>query len=119
MTKFLCAIGVGLLVASAATATYLLLNKKKTKECDACSNCKISENQEYPKNNTSVTCTKVVQGAPLYEGLKGSAIGSMYARHVDAASIIKESVEAIRGNVKVSEDINNEIDLLSTELDKI
>lgn len=117
MKKFVCVIGVGLVVGAIATAMYMLLSDKKKR--DVCGDCKNSENQETPAKNTSSAYTKVVQENPLYEDVKSSAIGSMYARHKDAASIIKESVDTIRKNTKVSENTNSEIDQVSAELDNM
>lgn len=43
----------------------------------------------------------------------------MYSRHEDAATIMSDSVYAIRENIKVSESTNDEIDDVSAELDRM
>lgn len=115
MKKVLEVIGVSLIVGVAAC---LLLNNKKKKEHNVSADSKESENGFA--NDISLAKSEFSQDdEPRYEEVKNSAIGDMYARHEDAASIIKESVDAIRENVIISEDTNNDIDQVSAELDKM
>lgn len=51
----------------------------------------------------------------MYEDVKRS----MYSRHEGAATVMKDSVDTIRENIKVSEKTNDEIDEISSELDKM
>ena len=96
MKKILCVVGIGLV---ASVAVYLLWNNKNKKDCDVCTAHKEPE--------------------PTYEEIKDSAFGSMYERHGEAASLMKENIETIRENVKISENANREIDEVSAELDKM
>lgn len=117
MKKVLGVIGISLIVGVAA---YLLLYNKKKEEHNVSADSKKSENQKGFTNDISLTKSEISQDdEPGYEEVKSSAIGDMYARHEGAACIIKESVNAIRENVIISEDTNNDIDQVSTELDKM
>lgn len=117
MKKTLCIMGVGLIIGGAAMAIYLLSSQRK--EYDENTECKEPEKKQFPVENMPLTKSVTTQEEPIYENIKSSAIGSMYSRHEDAATIMSDSVEAIRKNAKVSTDINNEIDEVSTELDKM
>lgn len=116
MKKALYIIGAGLIIGSAA-AIYLL-NKKK-KEHDVCHEYKELDKEQ--SHIADVPLAKVVlnQEEPVYEDVISSANGNMYTRYEGAATIIRDSVEAIRENVKVSENTNNKIDEVSAELDKM
>lgn len=41
----------------------------------------------------------------------------MYTRHTDVAEVVKSSLEAIRENTKTSKKTDNDIDVISAELD--
>lgn len=103
MKKALYIIGAGLIISSAA-AIYLLNKNKK---------------EQSPVDDATLATVVPNQEEPVYEDVKSSAIGNMYSRQEGAATIIRNSVEAIRENVKVSENTNNEIDEVSAELDKM
>lgn len=109
MKKLLPVIGAGLTVGGVAMIIYLFSSKKK--EC----------NYKEPKKEESlaldITLTKAEE--PEYKEAKRSAIGNLYSRHEGAATTIRDVVEIIRGNVKISENINNEIHKVTDELDKI
>lgn len=118
MKKALCVIGAGLLIGG-TVATIYLLNKKK-EEHDACHEYKeLEKEQSILADTLSAVAVPNQEEQPVYEDLKSSAIGNMYSRHEGAATIIRDSVETIRENVKVSENTNNEIDEVSAELDKM
>lgn len=63
-----------------------------------------------------ITLTKAEESE--YKDAKRSAIGKLYSRHEGVATTIRDTVETIRGNVKISENINNEIPKVTDELDK-
>lgn len=109
--------GVGVIIGGAAMAIYLLSSKRK--EYDENTECKEPEKKQSPVEDMLLTKSATTQKEPIYENIKSSAIGSMYSRHEDASITMKDSVEAIRENVKVSTDTNNEIDEVSAELDKL
>lgn len=117
MKKATCIVGVGLIIGGVAIAIYLLSSKKK--ENDENTECKEPEKKQSPVEDMPMTKSATTQEEIIYENIKSSAIGSMYSRHEDAAITMKDSVEAIRENVKVFADTNNEIDELSAELDKL
>lgn len=117
MKKTLCIMGIGVIIGGAAMAIYLLSSKKK--EYNENIECKESEKKQSPVENMPLTKSVTTQEESMYANIKSSAIGSMYSRHEDAATIMSDSVEAIRINTKVSTDINNEIDEVSNELDKM
>lgn len=119
MKKVLYSIGAGLVIGAAtATVVYLLSNKKK-KECEVHYDYKEPDDEKTPVGNESLTEVSPAEDDPAYEEVKSSAIGKMYSRHEGAATIMRDSVETIRENVKVSESTNNEIDEVSIELDKM
>lgn len=117
MRKALCIIGAGLMIGGTAAIIYLLSNKKK--EHDTCYDCKEPEKKQSTVMDTTLTRAELTKEEPVYEDAKNTAIGSMYSRHEGAAASMRESVETIRENVKVSENTNNEIDEVSAELDKM
>lgn len=117
MKKALCIAGVGLIIGGAAVAFYLLSNKKKGYYENNVS--KESEKRQYSVEGMTRSKTSTTQEEVLYENNKSSAIGDMYSRHQEAATIIRDYVETIRENVKVSTESNNEIDEVSAELDKM
>lgn len=43
----------------------------------------------------------------------------MHSRHEDAAIVISDSIKKIRENTKISESINNKINRISAEFDKM
>lgn len=118
MKKVLYVVGAGLVVGAVAATFYFWNNKRKNASKKAC---------EYKNINDMVTEEKdvsskdiiIVQGEPVYEDAKNSAIGSMYSRHEGAANVMCDSVDAIRENIKVSERTNDEIDDISAELDRM
>lgn len=103
-------LGAGLLIGSAAT--IYLLNKTKIEN---------PLKQSKQDSTTDEPVTKIVlnQKEPVYEEIKNSTIGNLYSRHNEASNTMKDSIETIRENVKVSEDINDELKAVSAELDKM
>ena len=75
--------------------------------------------KEEEEKNESSSDVIITQDEPVYEDVKSSVIGSMYSRHEGAATVMKDSVDTIRENIKVSEKTNDEIDEISSELDKM
>lgn len=110
MKKILYIVGAGLIVGAVATTVVCLLNNKKKKECNK---------ESVAADNESLAQDIITRDEPVYEDVKSSAIGSMYSRHEDAATIMSDSVKAIREKVKISEDTNDEIDDVSAELDEM
>lgn len=118
MRKALYIIGTGLIIGGTAVAIHLLSNKKN-KGYDMCHDCKYPENEKPSASDVTLSKLSPNQDKPVYENVKRSAIESMYARHEGAATIIRDSVDTICENVKVSENTNNEIDKVSVELNKM
>lgn len=117
MKKALCTVGVGLIISGTVMAIYLLNSKKK--EYNERPESIEPEKKQFRMEDMFLKMAVSTQEEPIYEDVKSSAIGSIYSRHEDAATIIRDSVETIRENVKVSTSVNNEIDELSAELDKM
>lgn len=118
MKKVLYVVGAGLVVGAVAATLYYMNNKKKKASEEACGHKKFDDKFET-ENSESSKDIIIAQDEPVYEDVKSSAIGSMYSRHEDAANVMSDSVDAIRENIKVSEDTNAEIDDISAELDKM
>lgn len=116
MKKVLYVVGVGLVVGAVATTFYFWNNKKKKNASEEA--CKYKNSEDKMEEESSVNVI-IAQDEPVYEDVKSSAIGSMYSRHEGAATIMSDSVDAIRENIKVSEDTNDEIDDISAELDRM
>ena len=118
MKKVLYVVGAGLVAGAVATIFYFWVDKKKkvSEKVDECKNFNDKVEEEKDESSSDVIIT---QDEPVYEDVKSSSIGSMYSRHEDAATIMSESVYAIRENIKVSESTNDEIDDVSAELDRM
>ena len=105
MKKAVYIVGAGLVIGGAAT--IYMLNKKRTTH---------TMNNVYPESETtsekeeSLAKTEPKQQQAEYGDIKNQAVGNMYTRHTDAA-------EAIRENTKTSKKTNNDIDVISAELD--
>ena len=118
MKKVLYVVGAGLVAGAVATIFYFWVDKKKkvSEKVDECKNFNDKVEEEKDECSSDVIIT---QDEPVYEDVKSSSIGSMYSRHEDAATIMSDSVYAIRENIKVSESTNDEIDDVSAELDRM
>lgn len=118
MKKVLYVVGAGLVAGAVATIFYFWVDKKKkvSEKVDECKNFNDKVEEEKDESSSDVIIT---QDEPVYEDVKSSSIGSMYSRHEDAATIMSDSVYAIRENIKVSESTNDEIDDVSAELDRM
>ena len=118
MNKVLYVVGAGLVAGAVATIFYFWVDKKKkvSEKVDECKNFNDKVEEEKDESSSDVIIT---QDEPVYEDVKSSSIGSMYSRHEDAATIMSDSVYAIRENIKVSESTNDEIDDVSAELDRM
>ena len=118
MKKVLCVIEAGLVVGAVAATLYCMNNKKKKVSEEACEHKKFDDKFET-ENSESSKDVIIAQDEPVHEDVKSSAIGSMYSRHEGLANVMSDSVDAIRENIKVSEDTNAEIDDISAELDRM
>lgn len=118
MKKILYVVGAGLVVGTVAATFYFLNNKKKKTSEKAYGYTSFNGKVEEEKDESSRDVT-IAQDEPMYEDVKSSAIGSMYSRHEGAATIMSDSVDAIRENIKVSDHTNDEIDDISAELDRM
>lgn len=94
-------------------------NKKKKNVSEETCEYKNFDHKVEEENDESSTDVIIAQDEPVYEDVKSSAIGSMYSRHEGAATVMSDSVDVIRENIKVSEDTNDEIDDISAELDRM
>lgn len=115
MRKTLFFVGVGL-IASIIAAVYILRNKKK-KYNDSFATQK--PDAPAPVANTILTEDYPIMEDAVCEDAKRSSVWNIHSRHKDAATIIRDSVETIRNNAKVSEDTNKEIDEVSAEFEKM
>lgn len=118
MKKVLYVVGAGLVVG-AVTATFHFLNDKKKKASKEAFGYKNNDDKFEVENRELSKDDIIAQDEPVYEDIKCSAIGSMYSRHEGAATVMGDSVDAIRENIKVSEGANDEIDEISAELDRM
>lgn len=118
MKKILYVVGAGLAVSAVAATFYFLNRKKKESSKNTCEYKNSNDNGVEEKDKFS-TDAIIVQDEPAYEDAKSSAIGSMYSRHEGAANIMRDSVDAIRENIKVSEHTSNELDDISAGLDRM
>lgn len=118
MKKVLYVVGAGLVVGTVAATFYFLNNKKKKTSEKAYGYTSFNGKVEEEKDESSIDVT-IAQDEPMYEDVKSSAIGSMYSRHEGAATIMRDSVDAIREYIKVSDHTNDEIDDISAELDRM
>ena len=118
MKNVLYVVGAGLVVGAVAATFYFWVNKKKkaSERADEYKNFNDKVEEEKDESSTDVI---INQDEPVYEDIKSSAIGNMYSRHEGAATIMSDSVDAIRENIKVSESTNDEIDDISAELDRM
>ena len=118
MKKVLYVVGAGFVAGAVATIFYFWVDKKKkvSEKVDECKNFNDKVEEEKDESSSDVIIT---QDEPVYEDVKSSSIGSMYSRHEDAATIMSDSVYAIREIIKVSESTNDEIDDVSAELDRM
>lgn len=103
-------LGAGLIIGSAAT--IYLLNKTKVEN-------QFKQSKQDLTTDESITKIVLNQEEPVYDDIKNSTIENFYSRHSDATNIMKDSIEVIRENVKVSENTNKEINAISAELDKL
>lgn len=117
MKKILYVVGAGLAVSAVAATFYFWNRKKKESPKNTCEYK--NSNDSVEEKDKSLTDAIIVQDEPAYEDAKSSAIGSMYSRHEGAANIMRDSVDAIRENIKVSERTSNELDDISAELDRM
>lgn len=118
MKKVLYVVGAGLILGAVAAIFYFWNNKKKKESEKACEYKNFNDMVADEKDEYS-TDVIIAQDEPVYEKAKRSAIGSIYSRHEDAATIMSDSVDAIRENIKESEYTNDEIDDISAELDRM
>lgn len=118
MKRILYVVGAGLIVGAIAATFYWMNNKKKKASKEFCEHKDFDDKVEV-KSTESTKDVIIAQDKPVYEDVKSSAIGSMYSRHGGAATIMSDSVGAIRENIKVSETTNDEINEISAELDKM
>ena len=118
MKKVLYVVVTGLVVGTVAATFYFWNNKKKKTSEKACEYKNINDMVAEEKD-ASTTDVIIAQDESVYEDIKSSAIGNMYSRHEGAATIMSDSVDAIRENIKVSESTNDEIDDISAELDRM
>lgn len=112
MKKAVYIIGAGLVIGGAA-AIYLLSKKDTSHTIDNFS----PESEATSEKEESLAKPEPKQQQAEYGDIKNQAVGNMYTRHTDAAEVVKSSVEAIRENTKTSKKTNNDIDVISAELD--
>lgn len=118
MKKILYVVGAGLAVSAVAATFYFWNRKKKESTKNTCEYENSNDNGVEEKDKFSIDVI-LAQDETAYEDTKSSAVSSIYSRHEGAANIMRDSVDAIRKNIKVPERTNNEIDDISAELDRM
>lgn len=118
MKKVLYIVGAGLAIG-AVVAGFYWMNSKKDKTSEGVHKNKTPYDKFEGKNSEPSKEVIVPQDDIAYEDVKNSSIGNMYSRHEGAATVMRESVDAIRKNIHVSDGTNDEIDDISAELDKM
>lgn len=118
MKKVLYIVGVGVVVG-AVVVTFYFLNKKKKNASEEVCEYNNFDGQFEGENGESSTDVIIARNESVYEDVKSSATRSMYSRHKGAVTIMSDSVDEIRENIKMSEGTNNEIDDISDELDRM
>lgn len=118
MKKVLYITGAVLVVGAVATMYYSRKNKKnkvseKDYKYEYCTDI-IAEEKNKPSTEAIIA-----QDESDYEDVKSFAIESMLSRHEGVTNIISDSVDAIRENIKEYESTNDEIDDISSELDRM
>lgn len=117
MKKMLGIIGIGLI---AGATVYVRLSKmKKTKDNI---NIRLEKNPGAVSSDSTVSIINqndIHSERDEFEDVKASTIGSMSARHEEAASIMKDAVDIICKRSEISEDENRDLDQLSVELDEL
>lgn len=119
MKKVICFVGVSLVIGVIATATLHLLNDKKKKKCEVCCDCDVPGVDKRKSDDDTLTDVTAATNEPTYEEVKSSAVRNMHSRHEGAAAIMRDSIETISENVRISKDANDEIDAVSDELGKM
>lgn len=119
MKKVIYFVGAGLVISVVATTMVYLLNGRKKKESEVVCDYNVPGVDKKTIGEDTLTKVTVAQNEPTYEEVKSSVVGNMYSRHEGAATIMRDSVETIRENVRISEDANDEITAVSDELDKM
>lgn len=117
LRRSLYLIGTGCIIGVVISAA--ILYRRKANESESCSCSKASLEDRFTLTNLPTNNSESDWDSTLYEDNKNSAAENAYFRHKAAASIMKDSVEAIRENVKISEGTNNDLDQISEELDKL
>ena len=115
--KKLIYVCIGMLIGCILAIKYKLADKK-----DVFKGSNMQENIERTENGvaeTSVSEMILDKEAETYEKDKKSTIEELHSRHESVAIIMNESVNAIRKNIKVSDNTNSQIDEISDELDKM
>ncbi|WP_178377813.1 hypothetical protein, partial [Clostridium sp. N3C] len=55
----------------------------------------------------------------ILDDVKASTVENILTRHKEASEIMKDSIDIIYSRTKISEDINNDLEEISDELDKL
>lgn len=118
MKKVLYITGAVLVVGAVATM-YYSRKKKKNKVSEKDYKYEYCNDIIAEEKNKPSTEAIIAQDESDYEDVKSSAIESMLSRHEDVTNIISDSVDAIRENIKEYESTNDEIDDISSELDRM
>lgn len=121
MKKVIYFVGAGLVISVVAPTMVYLLNGRKKKKGEVVCDYNVPGVDKRPIGEDTLTevTVAVAQNEPTYEEVKSSVVGNMYSRHEGAATIMSDSVETIRENVRISEDVNDKITAVSDELDKM
>ena len=109
------------IVLIAGAVVYYLSQRNKNKNSELSQNFETTEPEVNSDDieNTSLATEIVQENEEQLDNTKNAAIGNIYYRHSDAADVIKESVNAIRDNIKESKSVDTELDMISDELDKM
>ena len=118
MKKVFYIVGAGIVAGVVATIAAYLMRCMEKEKCGS-NHEWLNPGEEGVLADDEASTEVIITDGDIYEDVKKSTIGSTYFRHEDAATIMSDSVEAIRENIKVSESTNDEIDEVSAELDKM
>lgn len=118
MKKVFYIVGAGIVAGVVATIAAYLMRCMEKEECGS-NHEWLNPGEEGVLADDEASTEVTITDGDIYEDVKKSTIGSTYFRHENAATIMSDSVEAIRENIKVSESTNDEIDEVSAELDKM
>ncbi|WP_407392278.1 hypothetical protein [Carnobacterium jeotgali] len=117
MKKILGVFGIGLITG---VVVYLLINKSNQSKNNNTKSLahKIFDEPSY--NIVSTINRKDIHNDSIEIGnIKSATINTMHTRHEEASKIMKDSIKIVYKSSEIFEDINNELEQNSNELDEL